>query len=321
MAMRPGLSHFGLALACGFSVCVLGAEGLPKSEALRPKEGERLMATHRLTLKKPDKEYRVFVFESRIHSRWRVEVLEGGRHLDGLHNRFGALARPEGLVVTVFRDAKGRETLQFRQGGIVEIDLTEKGPSTAIMYDALEKMVRQSFKPPADFEINLGRPAGLLKRSYLASVDRVRQGGKRIFHGWGPRYLVTLEGEITSLSLESSVVAYCAEGIKASNDDDRQKIARSLIELDNPGAVLIKSPDDIPGYKKRPLDRDLEGAVRSPWTYTDRRGTLYWITYTYTQLGGRVDRYKFRFYKGIHLSNPVEKVGLGHAIGDVQYPL
>ena len=122
------------------------------------------------------------------------------------------------------------------------------------------------------------------------------------------------------MDLEKLVIAYEIENIAVSPNLDIKTIATSLINLvDNAGPVVISKPDEIPGYKKHPLDADLESIIKAPWEFKDSESNVYWICNTYTRNQGIVRRYKFVFRHG-HIGNPVDVIQLGSGIGNILYP-
>ena len=132
------------------------------------------------------------------------------------------------------------------------------------------------------------------------------------------RYLVRRDGTVDPVTLESVVAAYLTEYVSSRTESERESIVKSLIQIDK-GGRIISSLSDIPEYEKSPLDIDLVDTVREPRTHVDKEGTALWILYTYQQNGGRVYRYKVRFFNGKELGYPVDKLELGSNIGDATY--
>ena len=85
------------------------------------------------------------------------------------------------------------------------------------------------------------------------------------------------------------------------------------------GCQVIGSAKEIPGYAKAPLEPDVSGNIRPPFLAPARQGTVFWVGYTYTQMGGVIRRYHVAFRDDV-LANPTTSVILGEDIGEAQYP-
>ena len=78
--------------------------------------------------------------------------------------------------------------------------------------------------------------------------------------------------------------------------------------------LIINDIRDIPGYSESPLDEGMEGTVREPF----KKSKTTWILYTYRQLGGVVQRYRFHFRDGKWFDD-VTRIVLGSDIGAAWY--
>jgi len=80
-----------------------------------------------------------------------------------------------------------------------------------------------------------------------------------------------------------------------------QYLKHYILAISAYDTYIISKPEDIKGYAKRPLDKDLEGMIRAPWTTP---WTIPWskrthhVFYTYTREGGTVKRWKCDFTGG-----------------------
>lgn len=117
---------------------------------------------------------------------------------------------------------------------------------------------------------------------------------------------------VREATLQNLIYAHTREFPASSDEKDHRKVIDSLIKLHSSQkhrhrAILISSTKDIPGYHDPdngvvgrtgswPLDPDLRNAVRPSWK--EERPTmnaLFYVVYTYNQMGGVVSRYKLRF--------------------------
>ncbi len=79
---------------------------------------------------------------------------------------------------------------------------------------------------------------------------------------------------------------------------------------------LIGSIQEIPDYAKAPLEADVENAIRPMWQRVSGKECI-WTLYTYTQLGGQVERFCFVIHELGDFT--VETTVLGKDIGAAQY--
>jgi hypothetical protein len=181
---------------------------------------------------------------------------------------------------------------------------------------AMEAFIRNSGKDLDKYTIYLADHPGLLQKTIIATV--VENGN--FMPVPPPQYVILADGTVDFLSFERLVIAYRRENVLVTPDRDMAAIATSLISLgDLNGTHLISTLQEVPGYDKNPLNKDLESLIRPPWQYTDKEGDTYWICYTYCQNQGWVKRYKFRFH-GSGIMNPVDVLQLGGSIGDYWLP-
>ncbi|MCI0377520.1 MAG: hypothetical protein L0215_07935, partial [Gemmataceae bacterium] len=118
-------------------------------------------------------------------------------------------------------------------------------------------------------------------------------------------FIVDKEG-VRKATLPDLAYAHAAEFPVSSDEKDHRKIIESIVfihsaQADGVPARIISSTADIPGYKSenrfgRALDRDLEDVIRPSWKEErPKAGYLFYVVYSYNQMGGAVGRYKFQF--------------------------
>ena len=124
-------------------------------------------------------------------------------------------------------------------------------------------------------------------------------------------YIADKDG-VREATLQNLVYAHAREFAVSSDEKDHRKLIESIVKIHSSNihqhsAVMISSTKDIPGYhdpangtlgnrSSRPLDADFRDVVRQSWRQeVSTRGDLYYIVYTYNQMGGFVSRYKFHF--------------------------
>jgi hypothetical protein len=322
-AVRPGSGHTALLIILVLLASTMpagcGGSGEKRSAETTKRRGhapeDELILSRELAREGADTSYKVDVYYSRLHKRVRVDVHVDGKHLRNLYNRFRLHDVDRPITLELGRE-DDVDTVVFRQGGLsAYIRLQEDPLNVQAMYDALEKYVEEHTRDPGWREAYVRGHAGLLEQTYLGGIRRYD------IHPCPPsRFLVTEDGTVTPLTSEKLVIAYRKAGIEAETSEDRERISKSIIELVEPGGAIISGLDGIPGYQRHPLDADVEGAVRAPWSYKDEGGTVCWICYTYTRNQGRVTRYKIRFSEGRILLNPVDQLILGGMIGDYYLP-
>lgn len=125
-------------------------------------------------------------------------------------------------------------------------------------------------------------------------------------------YIVDGNG-VRKATLQNLIYAHAKKFPASSDEKDHRSALGSVIRLhsshDHRGPVnVISSTHDIPGYNiimkgmdgnriGGPLDVDLEKVIRPAWKQERRSGEdLFYIVYTYNQVGGVVSRYKFQFH-------------------------
>ena len=113
-------------------------------------------------------------------------------------------------------------------------------------------------------------------------------------------------------SLQNLVYAHAAEFPESADEKDHRKIIESIVKLFSSrghgrAATIISSTNEILGYGRSNhepgrdqddgrLDPDLERVVRPSWKeQRPSAGSLFYVLYTYNQIGGELSRYKFHF--------------------------
>jgi hypothetical protein len=242
--------------------------------------------------------YNVELYYRPLGRRIRLRVLAGDKELHGLFNRFYSIDPTRQIMIFVVRE-DNHPLIHMNMG---QLSLEETSLNTDVIYDALETFNTKSYPQAGRLPIFVYKPPGLLKKTCRASM--------------GKSYLVNEEGQVDEFSLENLRIAYRREGITAQNQEDFERIARSLIkaedESSNYETILISDVNDIPRYSSHPLDSENEDKISSPLSYNENM-TDYWICYTYRRLGGIVSRYEFGFQEGELTS--VKKLVLGNRIG------
>lgn len=160
-------------------------------------EQEELLARHTVTAPDSQKTYTVELYYSPVHDRIRVNVAAESRQLQGLHNRFSAFSPNKKISISISTEEDGSDVLTLSQSGrSVVISLEERPVSTQTMYDAVERLVRDTWETPGDYEIYLWGPAGVLTTTYVADVTY-----RKVQPSFPSRYLVTETGSPTLLFL------------------------------------------------------------------------------------------------------------------------
>lgn len=126
-------------------------------------------------------------------------------------------------------------------------------------------------------------------------------------------YILIADGDgVREATLQNLVYAHVREFPGSSKETDHRKIIESVVKLHSSQkhqhpATLISSTKDIPGYNDPdkgiigrpgswPLDRDMQVVVRPLWKEERPTiGYLFYVVYSYNQMGGVVSRYKFQF--------------------------
>ncbi|MHC4168739.1 MAG: ankyrin repeat domain-containing protein [Planctomycetota bacterium] len=243
--------------------------------------------------------YNIEFYYREHYGRIRTRVLIGEREMRGLFNRFYGVdgKRPKMLSVS------GR-------GGVLEVSLnfgwlplTESDFNTEAVYDIAEEHYAHAYPKHRNANIRVSRPPGMLKETYRASLGRI--------------YLVSEEGHVDPFTLENLRVAYNREKIKAENQEDYERIGRSLLEAwdapNNEEMVVVSDVNEIPGYSRHPLDSESEKKVTAPRNFTEN-GIDYWVCSTYRRHLGIVFQYRFGFQKGEVTS--LDELVLGRNVGD-----
>ena len=303
-----------LLLVAGLALDVGCGCGTQKRE-LDPRRTEELILSQELASEGSGTSYKVDVYHSPLHKRLRIEVYVDGRHLKNLHNRVRVDDPGRPLTLDLTRE-DAEDVLVVHQGGrTCHIRLQEEPFDVQAIYAALERYTEEHEPGPGWCQAQVLGPAGLLGDTYLGEIVR-----HDIDLCPPAEFLVKEDGTITPLTSEQLVIAYRKAGIEATTAEDRERIARSILELIEPRGVIISGLDDIAGYHKHPLDADVEATVRAPWSYEGDDATVYWIAYTYARNQGYVTRYKVRFFAGRLIGSPVDKLLLGAMIGDCYLP-
>lgn len=114
---------------------------------------------------------------------------------------------------------------------------------------------------------------------------------------------------------------------RTHRDNKPVDIIEKLVGLLDPyeGTIIISSTNDIPGYRERPLDDDLEESVRPHWQFRDERSReVVHVVYAWERLGGVVWRYRVRFRDprdntGRQLFESAERAMLGDFVGRASF--
>jgi len=129
------------------------------------------------------------------------------------------------------------------------------------------------------------------------------------------RHVMNSRGEVHELTIDSLNGVFLNEYSALPEEKGRAGLIREFVKLHaGEDVFIINSAADIPGYEKAPLDPDVAGAVRAPFSFNN----LITVVYTYQQIGGIVRRYRFQFKNGVNFGR-VEVVVVGRAIGEARY--
>ncbi|MBN1507521.1 MAG: hypothetical protein JW955_11785 [Sedimentisphaerales bacterium] len=254
--------------------------------------------------------YNIEFYYRRLYSRLRVRVLVDNRELHGLFNRFYAFPSGGRCMLSVGTDRDGNPTVSTN---FTQLVLKESAINTDAIYGALERFLSRSDVSRACPCNRVDPPPGLLGRTC-----RVRIMGDPVID-----YLISEDGQVEPLTLESLRVAYNKEAIRAKNADDYKRIAWSVIVAEHESSsrneiVPISSVNDIPDYTMHPLDRANESEIQAPQLRSDAgTGIDYWTCCTYAQFHGVVARCTFGFREGRLQS--AERLVLADGIGNAYY--
>lgn len=228
-------------------------------------------------------------------------------------------------------EKRGRIRYVFykREANLIRLDLDSKSAMVSEFW-SVDKHVHGVRVAPIDDATALSLFANYLERSaarvanYKISLalfgenTRVFSVWEKAFSNPAPSvYIMDGLGKIRVASLESWKLAHQDEYPSSGKKDVHQKLTRSFVGLHGRGRIVSRL-DDIPGIRKRPLDKDLQPVIRSLWSQTDEKGNLFYVTYTYSQIGGVLRRYKFTFDKGTRFRD-VNCIVLGRGVGDARY--
>lgn len=129
------------------------------------------------------------------------------------------------------------------------------------------------------------------------------------------RHVMNSRGEVDELTMDSLNGVFLNEYSALPEEKDRTGLIQEFVKLHAGEEVsIVNGAADIPGYAKAPLDQDIAGAVRAPFSFSN----LITVVYTYQQIGGIVRRYRFQFQNGVNFSR-VEVAVVGRAIGEARY--
>ena len=254
--------------------------------------------------------YNIEFYYRALYSTLRVRVLVGNRELHGLFNRFYGFPSGGRSMFFVTRDDDGSPMISMNFGQLV---LKESAIDMDAIYDALDGFLSKSDVSRAYASVYMDPPPRL-----LGKTCRARIMGDPVVD-----YLISEDGHVEPLTLESLRVAYNKEGVKAKNADDYKEIAWSLIVAEHKSAsryeiALISSVNDIPGYSSHKLDLEKEAEVKAPEVRFEAETHIdYWTCHTYSQYHGVVARYTFGFHEGQLQS--AERLVLGEGIGNASY--
>ncbi len=254
--------------------------------------------------------YDLEFYYRRLYSRLRVRVLADNRELRGLFNRFYGFDAGGRNLLMATREDDGSPVISLNSGRLV---LRESAIDTDATYDALEAFLDKNDVPRNYASVYMHAPPGLLDRTCQARIMPLRACD----------YLISEDGQVEQLTLESLLAAYNREGVKAMSPDDYNEIAWSMILTEHKATsrwkiILISSVYDIPGYASGELDPGKEAEVEAPQLRSNASTpTDYWSCYTYRPFHGVVARYTFGFRQGQLQS--AERLVLGEGIGDAHY--
>lgn len=245
-----------------------------------------------------------------LYSRLRVRVLVDNRELHGIFNRFYGFNARGRSMLSVTRSKDGSPAVYLNPGILV---LKDSDINMDAIYDAMEDFLSRSNVPRNYVSVYITPPPGLLRRTCQARIM-----GLKVLD-----YLISEDGQVEPLTIESLCAAYNREGIKAKNADDYKGIAWSIIASAHESTsrdkiVLISSVNEIPGDASGELDPRKEAEVREPQIRRNADAHAdYWTCSTYARFHGVVARYTFGFHDGRLQS--AEGLVLGEGIGDASY--
>lgn len=246
-----------------------------------------------------------------LYNRIRARVLVGDRELHGLFNRFYGIDPTQDRGMLINRRPDGYPLVDVTDLGLV---IKESDVSTDAIFDALEAFLSRAGPPQRGPILYMYQePTGLLRKTCWIHVWGAR-GGNYLFHA---------DGRADPFTLENLRLAYWQEGIQAQNPADYERIARSIITVEDwvaghGEATVLASTEGIPEYQSHPLDSAKQGQIRAPWLSKSADGpTNSWNCYTYQEYHGIVARYAFGFREGRLAS--LEKTILGEDIGRAVY--
>jgi len=164
----------------------------------------------------------------------------------------------------------------------------------------------------SDFDVRV-EPLG---KSTWVIYAKYKHASPRFTH----LYLADTEG-VRPATLQNLEYAHRREFPRSFDKKTHERIMDSMIRLHTSAphgrpAKIIASTRDIPGYDNKPLDADLEGVIRSPWSFKNEQGDILYVVCTYNRECGIVCRYKFGFRSGGVGLYRTEHVELGRRIGD-----
>jgi hypothetical protein len=254
--------------------------------------------------------YNLEFYYRRLYSRLRVRVLAGDRELHGLLNRFYGFEASGRNLLCITTTDDGSAAISLNSGRLV---IRESAIDTDAIYDALETFLNKNEVSRNYAKVYMHAPPGLLERTCQA---RIMPLGAR-------DYLLSEDGQVEQLTLESLLAAYNSEGVKAMSPGDYDEIAWSMIVTEHKATsrwkiILISSAYDIPGYSQGELDSAREAEISVPQVRSDPNArTDYWTCYTYRPFHGVVARYTFGFREGQLQS--AERLVLSEGIGNASY--
>ena len=129
------------------------------------------------------------------------------------------------------------------------------------------------------------------------------------------RYICFKNGQIQPLNLETLTQAYRDELINIVPSMKKAEIIIKFVEHHTDEDIKhIKSIADIPEYKRKPIDPDLENTVRDIY----KTAESVYIAYFYQHIGGIVYRYRFQFDNDDNIKR-ISQIVIGEAVGNPIY--